>query len=96
MLFTQNLRDTIHNKFVENLPSGQLGGEILMKLRECNEDERVIMEFFYSTMPASDIGDYDFSLYKKYADFGLFLAENFRWKGLIPEDIFFNFVSRVF
>lgn len=92
MLFTQTLHDTIHNKFVKNLPLGQLDGEILMKLQECNEDERVIMEFFYSTMPASDIGDYDFSLYKKYADFGLFLAENSQWKGLIPEDIFFNFV----
>lgn len=92
MLFTQTLRDTIHKKFVEKQPLGQLNGEILMKLQECNADERVIMEFFYSTMPASDIGDYDFSLYKKYADFGLFLVENSQWKGLIPEDIFFNFV----
>ena len=92
MLFTQTLRDTVHNKFVENLPLGQLDGEILMKLQECNEDERIIMEFYYSTMPASDIGDYDFSLYKKYADFGLFLVKNSQWKSLIPEDIFFNFI----
>jgi len=92
MLFTQNLRDSIHDKFSENLPLGLLNGEILEKLQACSEDERVIMEFYYGTMPASDIGDYDFSIYKKYAGFGLFLAENSQWKDSIPEDIFFNFV----
>lgn len=92
MLFTQTLRNTIHNKFLENLPLGLLEKEILMKLQACSEDERTILEFFYGTMPASDIGDYDFSLYKKFADFGLFLIENSQWKNTVPEDIFFNFV----
>lgn len=92
MLFTQDLRNTIHNKFMENLPLGLLDSEILLKLQDCSEDERAILEFFYSTMLASDIGDYDFSLYKKFADFGLFLAEKSQWKELIPEDIFLNFV----
>jgi hypothetical protein len=63
-----------------------------MKMKDCSDDERIIMEFFYSTMSASDIGDYDFSLYKKFADFGLFLAENSQWKKVVSEDIFFNFV----
>lgn len=92
MLFTQTIKKTIHNKFMENLPLGLQGSEILMKLKDCSDDERVIMEFFYSTMPASDIGDYDFSLYKKFAAFGLFLAENSQWSELVTEDIFFNFV----
>lgn len=92
MLFTQTIKNTIHNKFMENLPLGLQDGEILMGLKGCSADERVIMEFFYSTMSASDIGDYDFSLYKKFADFGLFLAENSQWSDLVPEDIFFNFV----
>lgn len=92
MLISQTLKNTIHNKFMGNLPLGLLDSEIFMKLQDCSEDERAILEFFYSTMPASDIGDYDFSLYKKFADFGLFLAENSQWKDLIPEDVFFNFV----
>lgn len=92
MPFTQKIRDDIHKKFIGSMPLGKLDEEIRMKLQDCNEAERTIIEFYYSTMPASDIGDYDFSLYKKYADFGLFLVENSQWKGIIPEDIFFNFV----
>lgn len=92
MLISQTLRNTIHKRFTENLPLGLQSGEILAKLQECSEDERIIIEFFYGTMPASDIGDYDFLLYKKFAYFGLFLAENSQWKDIVPEDIFFNFV----
>lgn len=92
MLFSKKIQDMIHNKFTENLPLGKQNNEILKELSSCNEDERIILEFYYSTMPASDIGDYDFLLYKKFADFGLFLMENSQWKDLIPEDIFFNFV----
>lgn len=92
MLFSQTLRNTVHNKFMESLPMGLLNREILMGLHGCSEDERIIMEFFYSTMPASDIGDYDFSLYKKFADFGLFLMENPQWDKQIPEEIFLDFV----
>lgn len=92
MLFTKNIKNAIHNKFMESLPLGLLEKEILTKLQDCSEDEKVILEFFYGTMPAADIGDYDFSLYKKFANFGLFLAEKSQWKNLIPDDIFFNFV----
>ncbi len=92
MLFTQTIVKIIHDKFVENLPLGFKNDEILMRLKECSEEVRVIMEFYYGTMPASDIGDYDFSLYEKFADFGLFIAQNSQWKDLIPEDIFFNFI----
>lgn len=92
MLFTKTIQETIHNKFMEKLPLVFNSNEILMRLKECSEETRVIMEFYYGTMPASDIGDYDFSVYKKFADFGLFLAERSQWKNLIPEDIFFNFV----
>ncbi len=92
MLFTQTIKEKIHDKFMESLPLGFKNNEILMRLKECSEEIRVIMEFYYGTMPASDIGDYDFSLYKKFADFGLFLAEKSQWKNLIPEDIFFEFI----
>lgn len=92
MLFTQSIKNTIHNKFMESLPLGLLNEEILRGINECSDDERVILEFFYSAMPASDIGDYDFSLYKKFAEFGLFITENSQWKAIVPEDILFNFV----
>ena len=92
MIFSKDIQRIIHDKFIENFPLGLLEKEILTKLENCSNDVRVIMEFFYGTMPASDIGDYDFDLYKGFADFGLFLADNSQWKELVPEDIFFNFV----
>jgi len=50
------------------------------------------MEFFYSTMPASDIGDYDFSIYREFVKHGLFLNENSQWNSRIPENVFLNYV----
>lgn len=92
MGFSKNIQTIIHNKFIESLPLGLLEKDILTQIENCSDDVRVILEFFYSTMPASDIGDYDFDLYKSFADFGLFLADNSQWKEIVPEDIFFNFV----
>ena len=90
--FSKKIQTIIHNKFIESLPLGLLENDILTQIENCSDDVRVILEFFYSTMPASDIGDYDFDLYKSFADFGLFLADNSQWKEIVPEDIFFNFV----
>lgn len=93
MYFSQALRDRIHQQFMESKATlGHDGEVILERMRGCSEDERMILEFFYSTMPASDIGDYDFSLYQKFAQFGLSVWENPFWKSRIPEDIFLNYV----
>lgn len=93
MSFSQALRDTVHRKFMETRATLGYGGEgICERLQDCGEDERTVLEFFYSTMPASDIGDYDFSLYQKFAQFGLSTWENPFWESRIPEDIFLNYV----
>lgn len=92
MLFSQGLQALIHNKFLQSLPLGRLNEEILESLQQCGAEQRLILEFFYSTMPSADMGDYDFSLYKRFADFGLFLAENTPWSKGIPEELFFNYV----
>jgi hypothetical protein len=92
MFFSQTLQDRIHHKFLQSLPLGRLNQELLDSLQQCGEEERLILEFFYSTMPAADIGDYDFSLYKSFADFGLSLLRDIQWCKEIPEDIFFNYV----
>ncbi len=92
MIFSESIKKIIHDKFTQNLPLGNENEKILSGLEKCSVDARVILELFYATMPSSDIGDYDFSLFKKYADFALFLAENPQWDA-IPEDIFLNFVA---
>lgn len=93
MLFSKNLCEYIHQQFMDNKETpGLRGGEIYAGLEKCSEDERAILEFYYATMASADIGDYDFSLYKKYADFGISLLENPMWDVKIPEDIFLNYV----
>ena len=93
MLFSQTLQQSIHLQFMESQPTlGDRSKEILARMQSCGEDERTAMEFFYSTMPASDIGDYDFSLYHEFVEFGIFLKENSLWNSLIPENIFLNYV----
>lgn len=93
MSFSQALRDRVHQQFTESRATMGHGGEVVLeRMRGCGEDERTVLEFFYSTMPASDIGDYDFSLYQKFAQFGLSIWGNSFWESRVPEDIFLNYV----
>nr|WP_319489704.1 transglutaminase domain-containing protein [uncultured Caproiciproducens sp.] len=93
MIFSQELQDSIHRQFLKMQPTlGLCGKELLTRINDCKDDRRTALEFFYSTMPAADLGDYDFSLYLKFVDFGLFLAENSTWSSQIPENIFLNYV----
>lgn len=93
MIFSQELQDSVHRQFLKTQSTlGLRGGEILSRLDGCEGGRRTAMEFFYSTMPSADLGDYDFSLYLSYVDFGLFLREHSPWGGRIPENIFLNYV----
>lgn len=93
MLFSKNLCESIHRQFMDNKATlGLCADEICANLEKCSEDERAILEFYYGTMPSADIGDYGFSLYRKFAAFGIFLAENSKWEVKIPEDVFLNYV----
>lgn len=93
MEFSIELKTLIHKRFMNGVSSmGLETKEILSKILDGNQDEQVVMEYFYSTMPASDIGNYDFSLFQEYAKFGLFLKKNSVWSEKIPEDIFLNYV----
>lgn len=89
-MFSESIKKAISEKF-EGAELGLMKGEIKEKLARCDGDKRAVLEFYYSAMPASDIGDYDFSLYEKFADFGIFLAQNSPW-GAVPEEIFFDYV----
>lgn len=93
MLFSQALQQSIHLQFMDSQPTlGLSCKEILARIQSCDEDERAAMEFFYGTMPSSDIGDYDFTIYQEFAKFGIFLKENSQWNSQIPENIFLNYV----
>ncbi len=58
----------------------------------CSEDEVVLMEFFYGTMPVRDAGEYEFSLLLAYVKHAIRLRKEVEWCRTLPEDIFVHYV----
>lgn len=66
--------------------------DIERSLAECSEDETVLMQFLYGTMPVRDAGEYPFAIFLKYVQHSLWLRENVEWCKELPEDIFVHHV----
>ena len=62
------------------------------KLKQCSEEESVLMKFLYGTMPVRDAGEYGFNLFLSYVKHALMLREKVAWCKELPEDVFVNYV----
>lgn len=92
-MFTDPLKLMIHRRFLDGI--GDLGlceDEIREKIDRCTGDLLTVMEFYYGSMPMKDVGEYDFELLRKIAEFGLSLEQKTDWGEPIPEDIRLNYV----
>ena len=49
------------------------------KLKQCSEEEAVLMKFLYGTMPVRDAGEYGFNLFLSYVKHALMLREKVAW-----------------
>lgn len=93
MVYTDEVKQYVDSRFIEALDLlGYKKEAILFKLSLCKEEERFLMEYLYSTMPLSDISNYDFEIFYEYVKHAIFLRENSPWGDKIPEDIFLNYV----
>ncbi|MBZ9686908.1 transglutaminase-like domain-containing protein [Clostridium estertheticum] len=93
MVYTDEVKQYVNSGFIEVLDLfGYKKDDILYKLSLCTEEERFLMEYLYSTMPLSDITNYDFELFYEYVKHAIFLRGNTAWGATIPEDIFLNYV----
>lgn len=93
MVYTGEVKQYTNSKFIGVLDLLRYKKEdILSKLSLCKEEEKFLMEYLYSTMPLSDISNYDFELFHRYVKHAIFLRENTPWSREIPEDIFLNYV----
>ena len=61
-------------------------------LAQCKDEETVLMEFLYGTMPVRDAGEYGFDIFLSYVKHALMLRENVEWCRELPEDVFVNYV----
>ncbi len=66
--------------------------EILGILGQCGQDQAQALTFLYSAMPFSDLLDYPASLFKAYAEHGVYLWHEGDFAGRVPEKIFANYV----
>lgn len=55
-------------------------------------ESALLLKFLYATMPISDVGEYDFSLYVEYVDHALWLRKNVTWCTDLQEDLFLHYV----
>ena len=54
------------------------------KLKQCSEEEVVLMKFLYGTMPVRDAGEYGFNLFLSYVKHALMLREKVAWCKELP------------
>lgn len=74
--------------FLESLAEGYYAEKVKALLAECTEEERIVMKYYFSAMPYSDIADTDFALLKRYAEHTVFLRSQVAWCREIPEKTF--------
>jgi hypothetical protein len=89
VMFSDCLKEYAERKFEDRKAEYE---RILPELERgfsgCTEDERLLMQFFYGTMPLSDAGEYDFETFLGFVRHGLMLRRKVEWCRTLPEDIF--------
>ncbi len=92
-MFSENLKEYACKKYAERLPFlGSLCGGIEEKMTQLTEDERILMKFFYGTMPLSDAGDYEFETFLGFVRHAIMLRGTVSRCRDLPEDIFVQHV----
>ncbi len=92
-MFSAELIQYAGERFAQRFPYfGTLQKEIEEKLSGCTEEEKLLMEFLYGTMPIQDVGMYDFSLFLSFVRHALMLRRQVEWCRRLPEGIFLQYV----
>ncbi len=92
-MFSRQFTDYTEQIYLNRLPFfGGRRPHIEQAVENCLPDEKLLMKFLYGTMPLSDAGEYDSSIFYAYVSHALFLAETVEWLKDIPEEIFLHYV----
>lgn len=92
-MFSVHLQEYAYSKYQERKKYyGLLWNEIEGALKDCTEEEAVLMRFLYGTMPVRDAGEYNFSVFLSYVQHSLWLRRNMVWCRELDEDIFIHHV----
>lgn len=92
-MLSEQLKKYAEAAYQERAPYfGNLRGLIEERLLACTEEEKVLMQFFYGTMPLSDAAEYPFDLFLSYVRHGLMLRQEIPWCRELPEEVFLRHV----
>lgn len=92
MIFTEVTKNKIEGRFKALANDLKYMKTIEERLKNCEESVALGMKYLYTTMPYSDIGNYDFETILDFATHGVFLWTRGQFKENLPEDIFLNYV----
>lgn len=93
-MFSQQLIDWIEEgysnamSFLETQAEGAFAERVRQAVKESAQEEQIVMKYYFSAMPYSDLADTDFNLLREYARHTVFLRREIPWCREIPEKTF--------
>ena len=92
-MFSQACQERIEREYqelIKELP--QIETELSQGMEGCSKKVKLALKYLYGHMPLSDVGNYDCSVMRDFAEHGIKLWENPTYGIQIPEEIFLNYV----
>ena len=94
MNWSQEFLDYTQRQLKNRMNSfGSRREEIENTLAGCGQDEKVLLSYYYATLPLTDVGDYPPALFLETARQALKVREEFPWCAALPEHLFLRSVA---
>lgn len=94
-MFLKETRERIEQQFAAFTEKFQTAGkEISAKIEGEPEETALLLKYLYANMPFSDVADYPYEMFRKFAEHGVNLRNSQNWVSQIPipDDIFLDCV----
>ena len=92
-MWSEELKQYAREQYQKRIPYfGKRQKEIQEKIKEIPEEERILMEFLYGTMPIQDVGECGPERFLGFVRHGIMLRKQMEWCRNIPEAMFLHYV----
>ena len=92
-MWSEELKQYAREQYQKRIPYfGKRQKEIQEKIKEIPEEERILMEFLYGTMPIQDVGECGPEIFLGFVRHGIMLRKQMEWCRNIPEAMFLHYV----
>ena len=92
-MWSEELKQYAREQYQKRIPYfGKRRREIQEKIKEIPEEERILMEFLYGTMPIQDVGECGPEIFLGFVRHGIMLRKQMEWCRNIPEAMFLHYV----